>query len=141
MLFLNFSFQLCGGATLALGIWVKYDKETFLALQIVQGAHSGLVFERIPYILIGIGSAMIILCFAGGCGACAESVCFLYFVSWPCVCCVCVCVLQLILYIVVCGYQICDAYGCAFLYMSVACHSFIYSVSQSISQSAFLSPY
>ena len=66
---------------MALGIWVKYDKEKFLALQIVQGAHGGLVFERIPYILIGIGTAMIILCFAGGCGACAESVCFLYFVS------------------------------------------------------------
>ncbi len=73
--------QLCGGVTLFLGVWIKFDKETFLAIHIVHGLPIEPMFDTIPYILMGIGGSMIVICFTGACGACAESVCFLYFVS------------------------------------------------------------
>ena len=79
--YIVFYFQLCGGATLALGVWMKFDRETFMALHIAQGSPGGPMFDRIPYALMGIGASIIVVCFVGGCGACAESICFLWCVS------------------------------------------------------------
>jgi len=71
MFIFNFIFWLIGCIILSLGIWVLVDEKTFLT-----GQEAAFV-EVAPYILIGIGSIILIVGFLGCCGSIRESQCML----------------------------------------------------------------
>lgn len=71
LLFLfNLLFWLAGCAVLGIGIWIRVDPHfhQFVDIQYLYTA---------SYILIGIGSAMMVICFMGCCGSLKENQCML----------------------------------------------------------------
>ncbi|KAL7850683.1 hypothetical protein SRHO_G00200320 [Serrasalmus rhombeus] len=80
MMFLfNGIIFLAGVGVLAVGIWVKVDKGSILSfLQNLDGAPSDLKqVLNVGYLLIALGSVLLLLGFLGCCGAVRESKCML----------------------------------------------------------------
>jgi len=71
MFIFNFIFWLIGCILLSLGIWVLVDNKTFETTQVADFAEIG------PYILIAVGSVILIVGFLGCCGSIRESPCML----------------------------------------------------------------
>ncbi|XP_029453125.1 CD9 antigen [Rhinatrema bivittatum] len=70
----NFIFWLAGTAVLAIGLWLRFDKQTKSMFD-VETNHSS--FYTGVYILIGAGALMMVVGFLGCCGAIQESQCML----------------------------------------------------------------
>ncbi|XP_077324671.1 LOW QUALITY PROTEIN: CD9 antigen [Lithobates pipiens] len=70
----NFIFWLAGTAVLAIGLWLRFDKQTRPIFETDSSASS---FYTGVYILIGAGALMMLVGFLGCCGAIQESECML----------------------------------------------------------------
>ncbi|CRK86166.1 CLUMA_CG000019, isoform A [Clunio marinus] len=81
--FFNFFFFLFGSITLALGLWMLFDKKSLVTLlrsvdeENVTRFTEPQLIEQSVYIFIGIGGLMFVLGFLGYCGAMRESQCLL----------------------------------------------------------------
>ncbi|RZF38123.1 hypothetical protein LSTR_LSTR005484 [Laodelphax striatellus] len=82
----NFVFFLCGGAVLSVGIWLKLDQKSFIAITKIaenrdvpefQQFSQPVVISQLAYILIVVGAVIFIVSFMGYCGALQESRCLL----------------------------------------------------------------
>lgn len=75
--------QLAGAAILAVGIWVKVDSGSLMAiLGNIEGAPPGLdQLLNVSYLLIAVGAVLLVIGFLGCCGAVRESRCMLLTVS------------------------------------------------------------
>lgn len=75
--------QLAGIGILAVGIWVKVDNNSIMTvLQGLSGAPPELKqVLNIGYLLIAVGSVLVLLGFLGCCGAVRESRCMLLMVG------------------------------------------------------------
>lgn len=71
--------QLAGAGILAVGIWVKVDNNSIMTiLQGLAGAPAELKqVLNVGYLLIAVGSVLLLLGFLGCCGAVRESRCML----------------------------------------------------------------
>ena len=65
-----------------LGIWLHVHQDAFIYRHLLRENPTNqlLVFDQIPFLLIGVGFFLAAMSFLGCCGACADSVCFLSFV-------------------------------------------------------------
>ncbi|XP_029294535.1 tetraspanin 34a [Cottoperca gobio] len=79
MFVFNGGIFLAGAAILGVGVWVKVDSGSLLGLvEDVDGAPSGLSqLVNVSYLLIAVGSVLLIIGFLGCCGAVKESRCML----------------------------------------------------------------
>lgn len=77
------NLQLAGAAVLGVGIWVKVDSTSFFSwLDMIPGAPEELnQVLNVGYLLIAVGSVLLLLGFLGCCGAIRESKCMLLLVS------------------------------------------------------------
>lgn len=77
------SKQMAGAAVLGVGIWVKVDSTSFFSLlDKIPGAPEELnQVLNVGYLLIAVGSVLLLLGFLGCCGAIKESKCMLLVVS------------------------------------------------------------
>lgn len=82
------SLKLAGAAILGVGVWTAVDSTSFLGvLDSVQGIPeelSQLIY--VSYLLIALGSVLLIIGFLGCCGAIRESRCMLLTVRGSCFC-------------------------------------------------------
>ncbi len=76
-----FYLQFAGLGVLCIGIWMHFDRTTFMYLHIMRGTEYTDLVDKMPYILVGIGCSVTVISFLGCCGACSESICFLVVVS------------------------------------------------------------
>ena len=81
-----------GWLLVALGVWMHLRRDELFFTHLIIGKAKVVpagpteelpvaVFENLPFLLIGVGAFVVIMSFLGCCGSCAESVCFLGFVS------------------------------------------------------------
>ncbi|KAI4881321.1 hypothetical protein NFI96_029930 [Prochilodus magdalenae] len=78
MFLFNGIIFLAGAGILAVGIWVKVDNNSILSfLQKLDGASDLKQVLNVAYLLIALGSVLLILGFLGCCGAVRESKCML----------------------------------------------------------------
>ena len=83
-----YALQVCGWSMVGLGVWLHINQDSFFYTSLLKGNPATgigpvIVFENIPFILMGVGGFLSAMSFLGCCGACAESICFLGFVSVP----------------------------------------------------------
>ncbi|XP_034993922.1 CD9 antigen [Zootoca vivipara] len=69
----NFFFWLAGTAVLAIGLWLRFDKQT----KDIFDQEENKTFYTGVYVLIGAGALMMLVGFLGCCGAIQESQCML----------------------------------------------------------------
>ncbi|CAI5773974.1 CD9 antigen [Podarcis lilfordi] len=70
----NFFFWLAGTAVLAIGLWLRFDKQT---KDIFDQEENNNTFYTGVYVLIGAGALIMLVGFLGCCGAIQESQCML----------------------------------------------------------------
>ena len=78
--------QVCGGLLAGLGFLMYIDRESLIYMEFLHHLPSSgplVVLEKMPAVLIGVGSTIVVLSFLGCYGACADSVCFLCLVGVP----------------------------------------------------------
>ncbi|KAK5865961.1 hypothetical protein PBY51_020191 [Eleginops maclovinus] len=79
MFIFNGGIFLAGAGILGVGVWVKVDSGSLLGLlEDVDGAPSGLTqLVNVAYLLIAVGTVLLLIGFLGCCGAVKESRCML----------------------------------------------------------------
>lgn len=74
--------QLAGAAILGVGIWVKVDSASLLGiLDNIEGTSGLSQIVYVSYVLMVVGSVLLVIGFLGCCGAMKESKCMLLTVS------------------------------------------------------------
>lgn len=82
----NFVCFICGAFVLTLGVWLKLDQKSFIAITQIaenkdvpefQQFSQPAVISQLAYILIAVGAFLFIVSFLGYCGALQESRCLL----------------------------------------------------------------
>jgi len=79
--------QVCGLVLFGMGFVLYIDRESQLYAQLFHLLPSSgplIALDKIPAVLAGTGTTILLLSFLGCYGACAESVCFLWLVSYSC---------------------------------------------------------
>ncbi|XP_070501913.1 tetraspanin-18B isoform X1 [Chironomus tepperi] len=104
----NFVFFILGSLVLGLGLWLRFDKDSILALmKNVNSEHidrftEPQLVDQTVYIFIVIGALMFVLGFLGYCGALRESQCLLSLYG---VCLIILLVLEIVLFVFAVAYQ------------------------------------
>lgn len=75
--------QLCGITLMIVGLWLYINQDAIKYTRLLHDNPTSpfIIFDKIPFVCLAAGFALTVVSFLGCCGACAESVCFLSFVS------------------------------------------------------------
>lgn len=68
---------------IGMAAWIRSERESYFYAEILNRMPVGplLTFDKLPVVIIAVGSCILVLSFLACCGACAESICFLYLVG------------------------------------------------------------
>jgi Tetraspanin family len=77
------TLQLCGMTVMIVGLWLYVNQDAINYTRLLHDNPTSplIIFDKVPFVCLAAGFTLTVVSFLGCCGACAESVCFLSFVS------------------------------------------------------------